>query len=69
MINKDSRDAAIRDLIAVQAYEMWESQGRPVGYDKIHWRQAEQEVMKCVVERSLAGDSAGADPVKSTRKK
>jgi hypothetical protein len=52
--NKGRRDKAIRNLIAVRAYELWESQGRPHGRDLINWRQAEQEIM------SRIGDGAGA---------
>ncbi len=67
-MNAGTYNAAIQDLIAVQAYEMWESQGRPAGYDKIHWCQAEQEVMKCVAQRSVASDGAQASSVKPARK-
>jgi hypothetical protein len=40
-----NRDEAIRELIAVRAYELWENQGRPEGCDLIHWHEAEQEIL------------------------
>lgn len=30
--------------IRARAYRIWEGEGRPEGRDKIHWRQAEEEV-------------------------
>lgn len=39
---------AIQHLIAVRAYELWENEGRPQGYDLINWHQAKQEIMSCV---------------------
>jgi len=48
--DQQTRNAAIRQLIAIRAYEMWENQGRPRGYNLIHWHQAEQDVMACVAE-------------------
>jgi DUF2934 family protein len=47
-----TRDAALRQLIAQRAYEIWENQGRPQGCDLIHWREAEQEIMGCVKQAS-----------------
>ncbi len=49
-----AKAAALRQLIAVRAYEMWENQGRPQGYDAIHWCQAEQDVLGSMAEASAA---------------
>jgi hypothetical protein len=59
--NDRTRAEAIRNLIAVRAYELWESQGRPDGCDLINWRQAEQEIMSCM------GDGEGAVPSEEAR--
>ena len=40
------KEAAIKQLIAERAYELWENQGRPHGCDLIHWHEAEQEIME-----------------------
>jgi len=45
-----NREQMIRQLIAVRAYEIWESQGRPHGHDAAHWRQAEQDIMACLAD-------------------
>lgn len=42
-----NKEAAIHRRIAERAYEIWESQGRPHGCDRLHWRQAEQEIIRC----------------------
>jgi hypothetical protein len=47
-INPPISEAAIRHLIAERAYQLWESHGRPHGYEQIHWHQAEQEIMSCM---------------------
>ena len=39
---------AIHELIAVRAYELWESHGRPHGCELTNWQQAEQEIMSCL---------------------
>jgi hypothetical protein len=54
-IDKPVKDEAIRKLIAVRAYELWESEGRPRGRDAINWHQAEQEIESCM--------GRGQDPV------
>ena len=41
-------NAAVRKLIAERAYELWENQGKPHGFDLIHWREAEQEIIDCL---------------------
>jgi hypothetical protein len=66
---KQARDAAIRRLTAVRAYEMWENQGRPHGRDQIHWRQAEQDVMQCLASASRAADTAPDAPAEAARSK
>lgn len=47
-MEKPARDAAIRQLIAVRAYEIWENQGRPHGRDVLHWHQAQQDIMTSI---------------------
>jgi hypothetical protein len=51
---------ALHELIAVRAYELWESHGRPHGFDRYNWNQAEQEIMSCVGESNEPGGSATA---------
>jgi Protein of unknown function (DUF2934) len=67
-IDKQAREAAIRHLIAVRAYEMWENQGRPHGYDVFNWHQAEQEVMSGLAEDSAAREAAQAQPPRVSRR-
>jgi hypothetical protein len=57
-----TREEAIQQLIAGRAYEIWESQGRPNGYDVIHWLQAEQDVMSGLADdvAPTSGQQAGA---------
>jgi hypothetical protein len=43
-----AQEQALHKLIAERAYEIWESQGRPQGYDLVHWHEAEQEIMDCI---------------------
>jgi hypothetical protein len=62
--DEQARQAAIRKLIAVRAYEMWENQGRPAGCDAIHWRQAEQDVMSSVSNSPQAPSAPPAAPTK-----
>lgn len=35
----------LHKLTAERAYEIWENEGKPHGYDLIHWKTAEQEIM------------------------
>jgi CheY-like chemotaxis protein len=44
-------NAARHKLIAERAYELWEHQGRPHGYDVSHWLEAEH---KLIAERAYA---------------
>ena len=53
-----NREQMIRQLIAVRAYEIWESQGRPHGHDAAHWRQAEQDITACLADSSAAAPAA-----------
>lgn len=46
--NEAAGKAAVQKLIAERAYELWENHGRPHGFDLIHWREAEQEIMGCL---------------------
>jgi Protein of unknown function (DUF2934) len=52
----------VRELIAIRAYEMWENEGRPHGRHALHWRQAEQEILACIREASVAGSQPGSVP-------
>lgn len=36
LVTEPVPDEALRKLIAVRAYELWENQGRPHGYDRIN---------------------------------
>jgi hypothetical protein len=53
-----NREQMIRQLIAVRAYEIWESQGRPHGHDAAHWRQAEQDILACVADSTTGAPAA-----------
>ena len=64
--DQPSREQMIRQLIAIRAYEIWESQGRPHGHDAAHWRQAEQDIMTCLAETTPAA-SNGVTPPGRTR--
>ena len=55
-----NREQMIRQLIAVRAYEIWESQGRPHGHHAAHWRQAEQDIMACLADSVPAGAAANS---------
>ncbi len=44
----DEHSGAIHKLIAERAYELWENRGRPDGYDLLHWREAEQDIISCL---------------------
>jgi hypothetical protein len=43
-----ARTLELHKLIAERAYEIWENEGRPHGYNLIHWKTAEQEIMDSV---------------------
>ena len=62
MIEIDSamRSASIQKLVAERAYELWENHGRPHGYDAIHWRTAEQEIMECLKRTQTNNPTAAA---------
>lgn len=55
-----NREQMIRQLIAVRAYEIWESQGRPHGHHAAHWRQAEQDIMACLADTASGTPAAPA---------
>ena len=38
--------AVPHELIAQRAYEIWEHAGWPHGQDKVHWEQAERELLE-----------------------
>ena len=56
--------AVHEDLIRQRAYEIWESQGRPLGLDKEHWEQAERELLDAApgIEERAAASSAASNP-------
>src|SRR5579875_1881678 len=54
MVGKVINPDALRHLIAVRAYEMWEEQGRPHGRDSLHWQQAEQDILACLPKGAIA---------------
>jgi hypothetical protein len=55
-----AENAAVHKLIAERAYELWENQGRPHGYDLTDWLEAEQEIKGCLEYGSVphGGESA-----------
>ena len=50
------------EAISVLAYEIWESEGRPQGRDKDHWRMAKELVREVPDPEAAAGDGARAIP-------
>jgi hypothetical protein len=54
--------------IAVRAYEIWETQGRPDGRDREHWLQAAAE-LAAIEERRTPKPSAKAPRPTATRAK
>jgi hypothetical protein len=59
---RQPQEAEIWRLIAARAYALWESQGRPRGYDVINWHQAEQDVMNMLAENAAVPDAARTSP-------
>jgi Protein of unknown function (DUF2934) len=56
--------AVHEDLIRARAYEIWESQGRPTGFDRQHWEQAERELLDAapdIEERTPAQPATAQD--------
>ena len=41
-----------QEQISQRAYEIWVSEGRPEGQDRLHWDQAEQELFFEALEQS-----------------
>jgi hypothetical protein len=66
-IRRPVKEEDIRKLIAVRAYELWESHGRPHDDGLSNWRQAEQEIMTCTgnSERPVASGVAQGRPGKA----
>jgi hypothetical protein len=60
----------IETRIRARAYELWESEGRPVGRDQDFWLRAEREVLEQPISaaKALAKSVATAVP-RSSRKK
>lgn len=51
------------ELIRQRAYEIWEAGGRPHGFEKLHWEQAERELLDAapeIEERAAAPTTPGA---------
>ena len=55
--------AALRKLIAERAYALWENQGKPYGCDMIHWREAEQEIMRSLQENEAPPAASRPGPL------
>ena len=36
-----------KEEIAICAYLIWEYEGHPEGLDKVHWHQAEEQLIVC----------------------
>ena len=41
----DPESDSLDEAIAHRAYQIWESEGRPVGRDLDHWARAEDEIL------------------------
>ena len=56
--------AVHEDLIRQRAYEIWESQGRPLGFEKQHWEQAERELLDAApgIEERAQAQSTTTSP-------
>lgn len=67
-IAEPTGDAAIRQMIAERAYQIWENQGHPHGCDLIHWQQAEQEIMSCTEPTAASSTGAQAEPLVAPKK-
>jgi hypothetical protein len=67
MSETEIRETAVRHLVAERAYELWENEGRPHGYDVIHWHQAEREILECLEEASAAKEHPPSEPSPSAR--
>jgi len=55
-------------LIRIRAYEIWEERGRPTGFDKEHWAEAEQQLLDAapdIAERPLTEAVAGETDAES----
>jgi len=50
-----------QNTIRTRAYELWEQQGRPIGRDRDHWWQAEQELGAADDEEGLDFDAEGVE--------
>lgn len=51
------------ELIRQRAYEIWEASGRPHGFEKLHWEQAERELLDAapgIEERAAAPTATNA---------
>ena len=56
MMQKDRKTS---DKIQKRAYQIWEAEGRPDGYDLAHWRQAEREMAPAKPVRAARGSRPG----------
>lgn len=60
-----SMSEAARQKTAERAYLIWEGQGRPHGYDREHWLQAEAEILakpkKAAPKKATAAIAKGAE--------
>ena len=55
-----------QEHIKARAYQIWESQGRPLGRDLDHWTQAETEMLgdpAPATDAITAAEVAAAEPV------
>jgi Protein of unknown function (DUF2934) len=57
--------AVHHDLIKLRAYEIWEERGRPLGRDKEHWAQAEQELLGAAQEIGAKATESETEPPRS----
>ena len=43
----------VEEKIAICAYLIWEHEGKPKGWDKVHWDQAEEQLIVCHAHEHL----------------
>jgi Protein of unknown function (DUF2934) len=53
--------------VAIRAYQIWDSEGRPEGRDRDHWLRAESELAVAASSKVVAEDPQSQAP--STRRR
>ncbi len=65
-MNEATHTANFEELVRARAYELWESEGRPLGRDAEHWLASEQATR---AELALAAPAKAPKPKAAPRKK